>query len=200
MANEKIHQYIDSVAIEDVETNQIWIDTDTGDPETNEWVSKRMELPVLAEILRTNFRVFGYFTSDVKQIIGPIDTAQQIKLNNTQMNAGMTLVSNKIVFEESGFYRIQYALNVRNAGGTHGHLESWMKIDGTDIPFSKRAIDVHSNQTGTSLTNEILLPINLGSELTFWMYGSSIKIEVNFEASSGVFPMMPSVSVTIDKI
>ena len=200
MANEKIHQYIDSVEVGDAKGNEIWIDTDTGDPEANEWLSKKMEMPVLAQILRTYFRVYGHFTSDVKQIIGPINTAQQITLNNTQMGARMSLVSNKIIFEESGFYRIQYALNVINAGGQHAHLESWIKLNGTNIPFSKRAIDVHSNQTGTSLTNEILLEISSGSELTFWMYGSSIKIEVNFEASSGVFPMMPSVSVTIDKI
>ena len=200
MANEKIHQYIDSVEVGDVKGNQIWIDTDTGDPETNKWLSKKMEISVLAEILRTYFQINGHFISDVKQIIGPINTEQQITLNQSLNEVGMALNSNKIVLGEAGYYRIQYALNVINAGGTHAHLESWIKLNGTNIPFSKRAIDVHSNQTGTSLTNEIIFLCDANDELTFWMYGSSIKIEVNFEASSGVFPMMPSVSVTIDKI
>ena len=40
MAYEKIHEYLDTVTIDDVKGNQIYLDTDTG-TDQNGWTSKK---------------------------------------------------------------------------------------------------------------------------------------------------------------
>lgn len=198
MANEKIHEYIDSVVVNDVKGNEIWIDTDTGTG--SNWTSKKLDIEILAQILRTHFKVYGQYACSTKQYISSSNREQQITLDIDIASGDVQLTSNAIVVPEDGQYRVQYILMVANSGGTHSHLDSWMKIDGQNVAYSRKQADSHSNQSGSPLVNEMILQMGANSQLTFWMSSPNTNVLLNHEASSIDVPMMPSILVTIEKI
>ena len=198
MANEKIHEYIDSVVVNDVKGNEIWIDTDTGTG--SNWTSKKLDIKVLAQILRTHFKVYGQFNNNSKQYITQANREQQIVLDVEDNVNDLSLSNNAIVISEDGLYRVQYILMVANSGGTHAHLDSWMKIDGQMVDISRKQIDAHSNQSGSPLVNEMILQMGSGSLLTFWMMASNTNVVLQYETGTIDIPQMPSILVTIEKI
>jgi hypothetical protein len=199
MANEKIHEYIDEVVVNDVKGKEIWIDTDTGN-NANGWLSKKLNIEILAEILRTNFKVYGQFSSDEKQEILRQNVPQQITLNQTFSSQDIDLISDAIVVQETGIYRIQYILTTANNSGTHAHLDSWIVLDGDDVNLSRKRVDVHSNQSGSPLVNETIFQIDAGSELTFWMLATNTNVLLQSEAGTTTIPLLPSIVVTMEKI
>lgn len=199
MANEKIHEYIDSVLPDEPKGTQIWIDTDTGSNQ-NGWLSKKLEMAVLGQILRTNFRVHGQFGSNQKQAITTINTPQQITLNLILNPSQIGMVNNEIIFNESGLYRVQYILNVSNSGGQHQHLQTWMVLDRQNVDFSRRIIDAHSNQIGSPLVNEMFVDCNENSVLSFWMMATDRNVEITSDVATSIVPDMMSISITIDKV
>lgn len=199
MANEKIHEYIDSVSPNEPKGTQIWIDTDTGSNQ-NGWLSKKLDVMVLGQILRTNFRVYGQFGSTIKQEILVANTPQQITLNQIMNISQINMVNNAIIVPEAGMYRVQYILNVSNIGGQHQQLLSWMKNNGNNVDYSTKSIDAHSNQSGSPLVNEMLVDCLADDELTFWMFGTDTNVRLLQSINNRDFPDLMSISITIDKV
>lgn len=198
MANEKIHEYIDSVIPDEPKGTQIWIDTDTGTNQ-NGYLSKKMNVIVLAEILRTNYRVHIQSGSNQKQVIATANVPQQITLNHLNQPSRIGMVNHQLIFDEGGIYRVSYVCNVMNIGGQHQYFWTWVQLNGVDVPFSTRMMDAHSNQSGSPCINEMLIEIDPNDELSFWMMGSDTNVQIMAEVNQRDMPDSLSISIVIDK-
>jgi hypothetical protein len=198
MANEKIHEYIDSVVVNDVKGNEIWIDTDTGTG--SNWTSKKLDIEILAQILRTHFKVCGQFFNPLKQYITGINREQQIEITDVLQSSEINLVSNGIIVPEDGLYRVSYILQFGHVGGTHAMLYTWMKIDGQNVDVSGKNTYVHSNEDAHMMVNEMIVQMGAQSELTLWMLSDDTNVLLTNNPSSATIPLVPSVSIIISKL
>ncbi len=132
MANEKIHQYIDTATINDLENNDVVIDCEVYDG-TN-WLSKQLPHTAIMDYVDAPFqKIVGTFFDTSDQIHTNINQGKAIKCDTTDISQDVT-VSNDLdsrptlfYVAENGIYNVEFTLQfIRASGGSSKQASIWL--------------------------------------------------------------------------
>jgi len=147
---------------------------------------------------------YGSFFSTQTQT-PTINTITAITYNNTDTSAtsGVSIVDNsKITVDTTGVYNIQFSAQLnRTSGGVSKQIIIWLRKNGTDIPSTSTHVTLQANDTYIVASWNFYLQLN-ANEYAQLMMVQNDSIELIYEAASTspIYPVVPSVILTIQKI
>jgi hypothetical protein len=208
MANEKIHEYLDSATLSDVQTLPVMIDCDVQ--EVGGWISKQLDVKRIIEASNdTGTRTFGQFHDDTIQLHTSLNTPKAMELNSTDFNNGMSIVNDGfgrptiIKIPSAGIYNLQFSAQLnRTSGGSVARTSMWFRQNGVDILNSNTHVDVIANTTYLVASWNIYLDCQAMDTIQMMWSVSSLAIRLLAEAPDLIVPhpATPSLIVTISKI
>jgi hypothetical protein len=208
MANEKIHEYLDSATLSDVQTLPVMIDCDVQ--EVGGWISKQLDVKNIIDASNdTGTRIFGQFHDDTIQLHTSLNTPKAMELNSTDFNNGMSIVNDGfgrptiIKIPVDGIYNLQFSAQLnRTSGGSVAQTSMWFRQNGADILNSNTHVNVNANTTYLVASWNIYLDCQAMDTIQMMWSVSSLSIRLLAETPDLVVPhpATPSLIVTISKI
>ena len=108
----------------------------------------------------------------------------------------------KIVFAVSGYYNIQFSVQMLSYDGTIDNVTLWFRLNGVDIPYSAGVATipaVHGGVAGTAIISwNLVQPINAGDymQLLFSSVTGNTVCATYAPGTAPVTPASPSVIIT----
>ena len=208
MANEKIHEYLDSATLSDVQTLPVMIDCDVQ--EIGGWISKQLDVKNIIDASNdTGTRTFGQFHDDTIQVHTSLNTPKAMELDSTDFFNGIVInndgLGNPTIIQvsQAGIYNLQFSAQLnRTSGGAVAKTSMWFRQNGVDIPNSNTHVDVIANTTYLVASWNIYVDCQAMDEIQMMWSVSSLAIRLLAEIPDLVVPhpATPSLIVTISKI
>ncbi len=136
-----------------------------------------------------------------------INTIVPMQLNSTDLTAtsGVSVVNNlsgkptRITPTLSGIYNLQFSAQLdRTGGGSSADIEIWININGTPVPYTNTRVRMQSN------ARYLVASWNWYFRLIFGQYVEIMWVQDDavflFHQIAGIYPAIPSVIATIQKI
>ena len=154
----------------------------------------------------------GYYLSahdTTTQYANSATTAYQISINTLDINNGITLTGNNLVFSYSGTYNIQFSAQIQNTDTSSAHeVYIWARQNGVDVPSSNGQITIptkHAAINGQALVSwNYIVNVNAGDTFGLWWASdagtSQITIQTLTALSSPTMPDIPAVIITAQQV
>lgn len=208
MANEKIHEYLDSATLSDVQTLPVMIDCDVQ--EVGGWISKQLDVKRIIEASNdTGTRTFGQFHDDTIQLHTSLNSPKAMELNSIDFYNGIVINNDGfgrptlIQVPSAGIYNVQFSAQLnRTSGGAIENASIWFRQNGVDILNSNTHVNVIANSTYLVASWNIYVDCQASDTIQLMWSVSSLAIRLLAETPnlSVPHPATPSLIVTISKI
>jgi hypothetical protein len=152
MANEKIHEYLDSTTLEDLDKRPVVIDCDVQEDDAS-WISKQLNFRTLFEFMNDSAqKITGSFYHDGNQIHTSANVPKPMNIANTEWSNGISVTNDlsgnpsRIQVGSKGKYNLQFSAQLyRTSGGSNEQVSIWFRKNGVDIPNSNTHVNVVAN-------------------------------------------------------
>lgn len=149
MANEKIHEYVDQVQVNEINDNQVYIDTDVYDYNVGDWVSKKL---FVRDIYSPYAKCWASLFNNNNLTLPTTNTPRPLPWYNISVNSNIGIQSDGfgtpsyLVPFKSGAYKFEVTLQIsRSSGGGSQQLSAWFRYNNNDISFSNQQINTMPN-------------------------------------------------------
>ena len=155
--------------------------------------------------LKSLTRNYGQFY-DLTTQSGSANTAYSMKLGNTDMASGVSIVSgSQIVVENTGTYNLQFSAQLGNTANTTIDFDIWLSKNGQNVDNTNTEVTL-TKQAG-SLGRMVaawnfLIQLNAGeyAELKWNCSASTGQIQYQTTQTSPTRPAIPSVILTMTQL
>jgi len=151
-----------------------------------------------------------YHTATITAIAPNV--AYPLPVNSTDATAtnGVSIVSGpsgptRITYANDGVYNIQFSAQlVRLSGGSTESVIIWIRKNGVlvanNIPWTSTRVDLKANQGYLVVAWNFFVEINAGDWIELCWSTSSITIDIEATVSAGIYPSIPSLIITTNKV
>ena len=151
-----------------------------------------------------------YHTATITALVA--NTAYPLPLNSTDATAtnGVSIVNGpsgptRITYANDGVYNIQFSAQfVRLSGGSTESIIIWIRKNGilvaNNIPWTSTRVDMKANQGYLVGAWNFFVEINAGDWIELCWAVSSTSIDIEATVSAGIYPSIPSLIVTTNKV
>lgn len=150
---------------------------------------------------------YGSFYDTTRQIVANTITAYPINLDTTVDSNGVRIVNNnKITFDHSGYYNLQFSIQLINTNPSIHDATFWYRLNGTDIVDSAGVVSVpnkHGSINGNAIaTWNFFIDITAGDYVQLMWHANNTGIEIDIVPAmvSPVHPRSPSVIFTVNEL
>jgi hypothetical protein len=102
----------------------------------------------------------------------------------------------RLVFEVSGYYNIQFSAQVSKSTASTGFIWIWPRINGVDIPDSNSKWAVQGTSAEVVAALNFVLPVFAGDYFQLMFAANSTNVTLLREAPNAFSPAIPSVLLT----
>ena len=144
---------------------------------------------------------YGSFYDTTTQTAAVANTAYAMTFNSTDTAAtngvSINTPASHIKVDRAGVYNVQFSAQLyTTSGGTH-QTWIWLRVDGTDVPYSATKVTIEGNNTAVVAAWNFLVSLNAGSYFELMWEASDTNVQIRTEAASAVHPAIPSVILTV---
>lgn len=151
-----------------------------------------------------------YHTATITAIAPNV--AYPLPVNSTDVAAtnGVSIVSGpsgptRITYANDGVYNIQFSAQlVRLSGGSTESVIIWIRKNGVlvanNIPWTSTRVDLKANQGYLVVAWNFFVDITAGDWIELCWSTSSITIDIEATVSAGIYPSIPSLIITTNKV
>lgn len=151
-----------------------------------------------------------YHTATITAIAPNV--AYPLPVNSTDATAtnGVSIVSGpsgptRITYANDGVYNIQFSAQlVRLSGGSTESVVIWIRKNGVlvanNIPWTSTRVDLKANQGYLVVAWNFFVEINAGDWIELCWSTSDISIDIEATVSAGIYPSIPSLIITTNKV
>ena len=139
----------------------------------------------------------GVYVSEAQGVVSST-TALAVPMDTTDVSNGVSYdLANpsRIVFDEAGYYNIQFSCQLLNFTTTEDNVTFWFKQNGTDVPYSAGISQVqpkHGSSPGAAIISwNIVLPVNARDYIQLY-YSSNTGNTVLATYPPGTAPVHPT--------
>lgn len=147
----------------------------------------------------------GDILSNTTQTIADITLAQAIDFDlvAAENQVVHTLVTPpRVTVQVSGIYYVNYTLNINLISGTNKTLETWVRVNGADVPATNNQIFIRTAGRERTSIQTSLGPLSVGDFVEIMMSGDSTSLQIVAEiaGTSPVRPAIPSIRALAFKV
>jgi hypothetical protein len=147
---------------------------------------------------------YGQF-SDLTIQSASANTAYPMKLNTTDVSAGVSIVSgSRVTVANTGIYNLQFSTQLEQTSNNAAEVSIWLRKDGTDIPNSNTELTIEKISGGGKLVAAwnymVQLNANQYVQLMWCSTRSDTQLHYHGTQSTPTRPATPSVIATITQI
>ena len=151
-----------------------------------------------------------YHTATITAIAPNV--AYPLPVNSTDVAAtnGVSIVTGpdgptRITYANDGVYNIQFSAQlVRLSGGSTESVVIWIRKNGVlvanNIPWTSTRVDLKANQGYLVVAWNFFVEINAGDWIELCWATSDISIDIEATPSVGIYPSIPSLIITTNKV
>jgi len=151
-----------------------------------------------------------YHTATITAIAPNV--AYPLPVNSTDATAtnGVSIVTGpsgptRITYANDGVYNIQFSAQlVRLSGGSTESVIIWIRKNGVlvanNIPWTSTRVDMKANQGYLVVAWNFFVDINAGDWIELCWSTSSVSIDIEATVSAGIYPSIPSLIITTNKV
>lgn len=146
---------------------------------------------------------YGSFYDTTTQTAAATDTAYAAKFNTTDTGNSVVVRNDgssnptQIVVDETGVYNFLFSLQLYNSGGSAGKAYIWIRINGTDVPYSMGQITVGAGAYGLQSWN--FFPNLNGDDYVQLMWAAdTTNIKLQTVSAPAFAPASPSAAMTVN--
>lgn len=153
--------------------------------------------PVIQE--HVHFPRYGAFSDTTTQTATAINTATAMLLNTTDLTKGVTIGSptSRIYVDRPGVYNIQFSAQLSNSSGGIHLAYIWLRINGTDVPYSAGKLRMKGNDSETVPSWNYLVNLTAGDYFQLMWAVSDISVQIITSPATAFSPAIPSVILTV---
>jgi hypothetical protein len=149
-------------------------------------------------------KLFGSFYQEGSQSGLTPDTIYALSASTTADNNGITVVDNtKFTVSSGGTFNLQFSAQLQKIqGGTSELITIWLRINGSDVPWSSTNLTFANNNILTVAAWNFVSQLNAGDYMELMLSTTDEHIIVYGEptATGPVRPGVPSLIVTVVQI
>lgn len=151
---------------------------------------------------------YGSFFDTTDQTALVADTAYAMKLNNTDLSAGVTVANNglgdptRITVDTTGVYDFQFSAQIqKTSGGSAEEIYIWIRKNNiTDITNSTTVITLANNSHLMVAAWNWFVSLNAGDYIEIMWSATDTAIQLEYTGAVAPAPAAPSVIVTVNQV
>jgi hypothetical protein len=170
-------------------------------------ISKQMEAltGVTGALVRTPILYSATFFDTTTQTSGGATTANQVRINSTQIANGFTLgPDNRINVTNSATYYLSLSLQLTFTGGASNlNVTVWYTLNDVIVPnsaFTFTTSSAQNDQTLAVVTDTLAITAGQYLKLYWWSPATGMKLLETDAGTNPTRPLSPSVNFTIFNI
>jgi hypothetical protein len=206
MANEKIHEYLDTANVNDLENFPVHIDCEVNGG--SGWLSKQLPVTAISDYVNAPFqKVFGAFQDRSNQIHLNLNQGRAVQCNSTMITQGVSVTNDVdgrptlFLVQESGFYNIQFSLQFsRTTGGSSKQASIWLRQNYNDVAWTNTHMTFVSNSGKLVASWNFVVQANISEPIQLMWSVDELGIQMIAEVANAVHPATPSAIITICKL
>jgi hypothetical protein len=144
---------------------------------------------------------FGSFYDTTTQTAAATSTAYAVKFNTTESTNSILIANDgssnptRLTVNESGIYNFVFSLQAYNSGGSAGDMWIWIRVNGTDVPFSMGRVTVPAGQYLIQSWN--FFPALIAKDYVQLMWAvSDTNVKLQAITAPAFAPASPSAALT----
>lgn len=134
-------------------------------------------------------------------------TGKAMSLNQTIASSGVSIDpadSTKLKFTTSGIYNIQFSAQMFKTATGNQLADIWLKIGGTNVPWSDTAIDIVSNRSqknGAYVASwNFMVRVNAGQDVQLMWASPDTTMTIESVPATNGIPDIPGLIVTVQQV
>ena len=150
---------------------------------------------------------YGSFYDTTAQTLTGVNQAKRLDIADTFEANGISLSSNKIVFNNIGTYEIIFSIQYKNTSSAQEDIYIWFRKNGVDIPDSSSVFTI-SQRKGASTPAQLIavtpfiatLAANDFIEIYWHCSNTAVTVETFTTHSNPTIPDTPGVIITVKQV
>lgn len=139
---------------------------------------------------------------------GSVSAATSFKIENTVVNAGITVANNgsgqptRITYAAAGTYMIAPSVQFSNSDSTDHDVTVWFRKNGTDIANSATVLSVPKAADGGNAFFQIVFyeTMTAGQYVEIMWLPANVAVTADYIAAGAIAPAVPSVILASERI
>lgn len=147
-------------------------------------------------------RPYGSYYDTTTQT-NPVASAANLVTFNTvegQYNLNANLLRSQIYVAETGWYRVQFSMQVAKTAGAAATVYIWLRKNGQNIAASAHACEINSSTDANMPSADFMVPMHEGDYVQVAWASSDTAVTLTTIAASGAIPQSPCASLTVEWI
>jgi hypothetical protein len=145
----------------------------------------------------------GMFVRTSETYAAAINTAYPIVWESTAFAFGMSLDSgdnSKIVFDESGYYLVNFSVELESGSSSAKDGYFWPRVNGTDAAGSTIHVTLSANGDAFVMSRSAFFYINAGDELQAMWAVDDTDLHMHTEPATSFCPSSPAATISITRL
>lgn len=144
---------------------------------------------------------YAAYNSTVDQTLAASNTAYPVTFNSTQIENGISLVSNsQVTASYAGLYMLNFSLQVISSTSSTQTAYAWLRKNGTDIPNTRFDFTIKANGDTKLLTANYKVSLAIGDYIQVMWAGSSTNLKLDYNAATAFAPASASASIEVTQV
>ena len=143
------------------------------------------------------------FAQDATITAASADTAYAIQFDTPSLASDIALDptnTTRIVFSESGLYRISFTAQITSSSGSTLEFRFWPRINGTDITGSTMVASLHNNGATIVVSRDSIFQFAANDYLEAMWATTSTSGSLLAHAATAYAPASPSATMAISRV
>ena len=150
---------------------------------------------------------YGSFYDTTAQTLTGVNQAKRLDIADTFEANGVSLSSNKIVFNNIGTYEIIFSIQYKNTSSAQENIYIWFRKNGVDIPDSSSVFTISQRKSGSIPSHLIAVTPFIATLAAsdfieiYWHCGNTaVTVETFTTHSNPTIPDTPGVIITVKQV
>ena len=142
---------------------------------------------------------YGSFYDTTTQTAAAINTAYAMTLDTTDLSFGVTVgtPTSRIYVDTQGVYNIQFSAQLDKTTATVGLVYIWLRVNGTDVPYSATQVRIQGNNAETVAAWNFLANFKAGDYFELMWSVDDTSIQILASGAVAPVPAIPSLILTV---
>jgi hypothetical protein len=142
---------------------------------------------------------YGSFYDTTSQTAAAINTAYGMTLDTTDLSVGVYIgaPTSRIYVDRPSVYNIQFSAQLDNTSGGSHLAYVWLRVNGTDVPYSTGQIRVKSTDGEILAAWNYLASLKAGDYFEVMWSVSDTAVQITASGAVAPVPAIPSVIITV---
>ena len=143
---------------------------------------------------------YGSFSSDSNQQITLANTAQTVRINNTNFAQQLYVDSDdNIVANESGLYKFFSNFQIVSTNSSAKDVYFWIQVNDSDVPRTTRRATLTGNAVALDISALHNVSMNAGDKVKHRWAATDAAVRLDASAATAFAPSAPSVVIEVDQ-